>query len=88
MHGNNTYAQKTPRVNFCLHKKQNARKHDKSVKYHQFVNYLNEETKPNPPPLAAIIFSLQRPSSLEHATSAHAYEAYPLTKTSPPLCQA
>ena len=55
---------KTPRVNFCLHKKQNARKYDKSVKYDQFVNYLNEGTKPNPPPLATIIFSLQRPSSV------------------------
>ena len=45
---------KSPRVKLCLPKKQKARKHDKSVKYDQFVNYLNEKTKPNPPPLAAI----------------------------------
>ena len=74
--------QKPLRVNVCLHKKQKARKHDKSVKYDQFVNYLNERTKPNPPPLAAIIFAFTVRVPLEYARSAHAQEAYPLTRTS------
>ena len=74
--------EKTARVNFCLHKKQKALKHDKSVKYHQFFNYLNERTKPNPPPLATIIFLFSVRVPLEHATAAHTPEAYPLTRTS------
>ena len=76
------------RVNVCLHKKQKAQKHDKSVKYDQFVNYLNERTKPNLPPLAAIISLFSVRVTLEYATSAHAQEAYLLTRTSQIALQA
>ena len=52
------------------------------MKYDQFVNYLNERTKLNRPPVATIIIPFSVRVPLEHATSAQAQEAYPLTKTS------
>lgn len=52
-----------------------------STLYDQFVNYVNERAKLNPP-FAAIIFPFKVIRvPLEYATSAHVQEEYTLTRT-------